>query len=78
MRRRPALNAGTYGNSKRTRRSPPCRCCCSSPWPPRSAWRVAIVLAGVAMLLAAPAYADEGSLLLERRAGMAEAERLFG
>jgi len=38
---------------------------------------VAIALAGVAMLLAAPAYADEGSLLLERRAGLAQAERLF-
>ena len=37
---------------------------------------VAIALAGVAMLLAAPAYAGEGSLLLERRGGMAEAERL--
>ncbi len=38
---------------------------------------VAIALAGVAMLLAAPAYADEGSLLLERRAGLAQAELLF-
>jgi hypothetical protein len=38
---------------------------------------VAIVLAGVAMLLAAPAYADEGSLLLERHAGFAAAELLF-
>jgi hypothetical protein len=38
---------------------------------------VAIALAGVAMLLAAPAYADEGSLLLERRAGLARAELLF-
>lgn len=38
---------------------------------------VAIALAGVAMLLAAPAYADEGRLLLERRAGLAQAERLF-
>lgn len=38
---------------------------------------VAIALAGVAMLLAAPAYADEGSLLLARRAGMAEAQLLF-
>jgi hypothetical protein len=38
---------------------------------------VAIALAGVAMLLAAPAYADEGSLLLERRAGMAEARLVF-
>jgi hypothetical protein len=38
---------------------------------------VAIVLAGVTMLLAAPAYADEGSLLLERRAGLAQAKLLF-
>lgn len=38
---------------------------------------VAIALAGIAMLLAAPAYAGEGSLLLERRAGMAEATLLF-
>jgi hypothetical protein len=38
---------------------------------------VAIALAGIAMLLAAPAYAGEGSLLLERRAGFAEARRLF-
>jgi len=38
---------------------------------------VAIALAGVAMLLAAPAYADEGSLLLARQAGMAEAELVF-
>jgi hypothetical protein len=38
---------------------------------------VAIALAGLAMLLAAPAYADEGSLLLERRAGMAEARLVF-
>jgi hypothetical protein len=38
---------------------------------------VAIVLATVAMLLAAPAYADEGRLVLERPAGLAEAERLF-
>src|SRR5918994_3086371 len=38
---------------------------------------VAIALAAVAMLLAAPAYADEGSLLLERSAGMAEATLLF-
>jgi hypothetical protein len=38
---------------------------------------VAIALAGMAMLLAAPAYADEGSLLLERRAGLARAELLF-
>ena len=37
---------------------------------------VAIALAGVTMLLAAPAYADEGNLLLERRGVMAEAERL--
>lgn len=42
---------------------------------------VAIALAGVAMLLAAPAYAEEGrtaegSLLLERRGAMAEAARL--
>jgi hypothetical protein len=37
----------------------------------------AVVLAGVAMLLAAPAYADEGSLLLERRAGLVWADRLF-
>lgn len=37
---------------------------------------VAIALAGVTMLLAAPAYADEGSLLLERRGVMAEAKRL--
>ena len=37
----------------------------------------AIVLAGLAMLLAAPAYADEGSLLLERPAGMAEARLVF-
>ena len=37
----------------------------------------AIVLAGLAMLLAAPAYADEGSLLLERRTGMAEARLVF-
>ena len=37
---------------------------------------VAVALAGVAMLLAAPAYAGEGSLLLERRGAMAEAERL--
>lgn len=47
---------------------------------------VAIVLAGVAMLLAAPAYAQEGiapalkdtagSLVLERRGAMAQAERL--
>jgi hypothetical protein len=38
---------------------------------------VAIALAGVAMLLAAPAYADEGRLLLERRGGLAEATLLF-
>jgi hypothetical protein len=38
---------------------------------------VAIALAGVAMLLAVPAYADEGSLLLERRTGLEEAELLF-
>ena len=37
---------------------------------------VAIALAGVAMLLAAPAYASEGSLLLKRRGVMAAAERL--
>jgi hypothetical protein len=38
---------------------------------------VAIALAGVTMLIAAPAYADEGSLLLERRAGFARAQLLF-
>jgi hypothetical protein len=38
---------------------------------------VAIALAGVAMLLAVPAYADAGSLLLERRGAMAEAILLF-
>jgi hypothetical protein len=38
---------------------------------------VAIALAGVAMLLAVPAYADEGILLLERRTGLEEAELLF-
>jgi hypothetical protein len=38
---------------------------------------VAVALAGVAMLLAAPAYAEEGSLLLERRDGLAPAELLF-
>ena len=38
---------------------------------------VAIALAGVAMLLAAPAYADEGSLLLARQGGMAQAELVF-
>jgi hypothetical protein len=38
---------------------------------------VAVGLAGLAMLLAAPAYAgDEGSLLLERRGAMAEAGRV--
>ena len=37
---------------------------------------VAVALAGVAMLLAAPAYAGEGCLLLELRGAMAEAERL--
>jgi hypothetical protein len=37
---------------------------------------VAIALAAIAMLLAAPAYAGEGSLLLERRGAMAEAERV--
>jgi hypothetical protein len=37
---------------------------------------VAVALAGVAMLLAAPAYAGDGSLLLERRGAMAEAERM--
>jgi len=37
----------------------------------------AIVLAGLAMLLASPAYAGEGSLLLERTAGMAEARLVF-
>lgn len=35
---------------------------------------VAVVLAGIAMLLAAPAYADEGALLLERPAGLVHAE----
>jgi hypothetical protein len=38
---------------------------------------VAVALAGVAMLLAAPAYADEGTLLLERRGALAEAELVF-
>lgn len=38
---------------------------------------VAVVLAGVAMLLAAPAYADEGALLLERRAALVQAECVF-
>ena len=37
---------------------------------------VAIALAGVAMLLAAPAYAGEGSLLLERRGASVEAQRI--
>jgi hypothetical protein len=37
----------------------------------------AVVLAGVAMLLAAPAYADEGGLLLERHSGLAQARLLF-
>lgn len=37
---------------------------------------VAVALAGVTMLLAAPAYAGDGSLLLERRGAMAEAARL--
>jgi hypothetical protein len=37
----------------------------------------AIVLAGLAMLLASPAYADDGSLLLERGAGLAEARLVF-
>lgn len=39
---------------------------------------VAVALAGVAMLLAAPAYAQEGTLLLERRGGLAQAQRVFG
>jgi uncharacterized protein involved in exopolysaccharide biosynthesis len=34
---------------------------------------VAVALAGVAMLLAAPAYAGEGSLLLERRGAVSTA-----
>jgi hypothetical protein len=34
---------------------------------------VAIALAAVAMLLAAPAYADEGDLLLGRRGDLAQA-----
>lgn len=38
---------------------------------------VAIALAGVAMLLAAPAYADEGGLLLERGARLERAQLLF-
>lgn len=38
---------------------------------------VAMVLAGVAMLLAAPAYADEGALMLERRGALAQAELVF-
>jgi hypothetical protein len=37
---------------------------------------VAIALAGLAMLLATPAYAGEGSLLLERHGSLAPAERL--
>ena len=37
---------------------------------------VAVALAGVAMLLAAPAYADEGTLLLKRHGTMAEAKRI--
>jgi hypothetical protein len=42
----------------------------------------AVVLAGVSMLLAASAYAQDGqkpdgSLLLERRSGLARAELLF-
>jgi hypothetical protein len=37
----------------------------------------AIILAGLTMLLAAPAYADDGSLLLERRGKMAEARLVF-
>ena len=37
---------------------------------------VAIALAGLTMLLAAPAYAEEGNLLLERRGARAEAERM--
>jgi hypothetical protein len=37
----------------------------------------AIVLAGLAMLLAAPAYADEGSLLLEHRGALERAPLLF-
>jgi hypothetical protein len=38
---------------------------------------VAIALAGVAMLLAAPAYADEGGLMLERGARLERAKLLF-
>ncbi len=38
---------------------------------------VAVALAGVAMLLAAPAYAGDGSLLLQRPAALAEAPLLF-
>jgi len=38
---------------------------------------VAVVLAGVAMLLAAPAYAEEGTLMLERRGALAQAELVF-
>lgn len=37
---------------------------------------VAIALAGVAMLLAAPAYAGDGSLMLERRGATAQAKRV--
>ena len=37
---------------------------------------VAVALAGVAMLMAAPAYAGDGSLLLERRGEITEAKRL--
>jgi hypothetical protein len=36
----------------------------------------AVVLAAVAMLLATPAYAGDGSLLLERRGALTEAARL--
>jgi hypothetical protein len=38
---------------------------------------VAIALAGVALLLAAPAYADEGGLLLERGTRLERAQLLF-
>jgi len=38
---------------------------------------VAVALAGIAMLLAAPAYAGEGSLLLQRPAAVAAAPLLF-
>ena len=38
---------------------------------------VAVTLAAVAMLLAAPAYAGDGSLLLERHAGLAQAPLPF-